>query len=673
MSQISSLRFFTLFAVFQIFTGILFIQDVTAGSIKDSESALHASTASKHVIVETYRFPGVKIIQINLAVLSHYSYMVISGKDALVVDPDRDIEFYLDTAKIEEVVIKGVFLTHSHADFVAGHHEFVKAVGCPIYQSRDSGALYKTVPISDGQEISLGKIKIRFIETPGHTPDGFSALVFSEGNNEVPVAILTGDTLFVGSVGRPDLLGGNMPAAVLASKCYDTWVNKLSKLDDSVMVLPAHGAGSLCGAHLKDEPSSTIGAERATNPYLQHKGKNDFITAVLESLPEAPQYFKYNAKMNREGPPLVDWDSELPKVTSLNSSLSDVNKNYVLDLRNSKDFAAGHIPNSVNIALRGRIETWGGIMVPWGSNLILCGDRDQVKEAQLRLSRVGYSAAEMIAMDDWVKAGQPLYKNELIQPEELYSRIKNQKGPIVVDVRLPTEWMGARIGDILNMPLNKLNELAVKLDPNEEIITVCNSAYRSSMGIGILERLGFTKVASMEGGGQAWIDAGLPIVAPIFPGSVSGTSKYLINFPDIIESAALKRMIMDAPNTFEIIDIRPAEYFKDYNISGSTNVDIAEIINNPAYLSGTVPLVIVDRNGSMSLIVAGILSQKTQRRIKVLFGGLAAYWSISEMNNPIRAVPLSMQAITPNASGKTAVRDKIMEKPIPPKRQSAGC
>ena len=354
------------FLFFLVFTGCFFQERVCLAAVKDAESGSHADTAAIQVMVNNYEYPGLQIVQFNLAVLSHYSYMVISNKEALVVDPDRDIQVYLDTAKKEGWTIKGVFLTHSHADFVAGHTEFTKAVGCPIYQNKESGAVYKMNALSDGQQIPWGEVTFQFMTSPGHTPDGMCMLIFSKDDKTVPKVMLTGDTLFVGSVGRPDLMEGTMAAATLARMSYDTWTNKLSKLDDSVVVLPAHGAGSLCGVHLRDEPSSSIGTERKTNPYLQHKGKNDFITAVLEGLPEAPQYFKHNAKMNREGPPLVDWSAALAKIHPLDASLMDQSRYSVVDLRDAKSFAAGHLPNSVNIGLRGRLETWVGIMVSWG-------------------------------------------------------------------------------------------------------------------------------------------------------------------------------------------------------------------------------------------------------------------------------------------------------------------
>ena len=669
MNQKIILRLVTCMLV-AFFTGFLFQGQVSSAGIKDTESASHADTAATQVIIKTYEYEGVKIVQFNLAVLSHYSYMVVSGKDALVVDPDRDIQVYLETAKKEGLAIKGVFLTHSNADFVAGHIEFSKMVGCPIYQNKDSGTIYKIKALSDGQTIPWGEVFVQFLTTPGHTPDGMSALVFSNDDKVTPKAILTGDTLFVGSIGRPDLMGGTVAAATLAGMSYDTWTNKLSKLDDGVVVLPAHGAGSLCGAHLRDEPSSTIGTERVTNPYLQHRGRNDFITAVLEGLPEAPQYFKHNAKMNREGPVPVDWNAAMPNIQQLSSLLSDTSKFYIVDLRDAKSFSAGHIPNAVNIGLRGRLETWVGTMVPWSSNTVLCGSDQEVKEARFRLHRVGYEVAGVLSFEAWKAAKQLVYTNEPISPQELHKRILNGTAPVIVDVRLPNEWMGLRIGNVLNMPLNQLSALAVKLDPNVHVVTVCNSAYRSSMGIGLLERRGFKKVASMEGGGEAWIQAGLPVIQPTAPGAVSALPKRVIKLPDIIDPAQLKRMLMDLPGTFDLVDIRPAQHFKDYNLPGSRNVHIADLVSNPAYLTGAGPLVIVGRDGSLAMVAGGILSQKTERQIKILFGGLEAYWNKAEMGEPIKAVPIapSMTPSVPEAPTKPTP-----QKPRPPKKKSAGC
>ena len=646
-----------------------------AAAIKDAEAASHVDTAAVQTVVKTYEFSGVKIVQLNLAVLSHYSYFVVSGTEALMVDPDRDIQVYLDMAKKEGWTVKGVFLTHSHADFVAGHSEFNKALGCPVYQSKESGAKYAINALSDQQAVPWGEVTLQFLSTPGHTPDGMSALVFDKNDKAKPRAILTGDTLFVGSIGRPDLMGGTLAASALAGMSYDTWMNKLAKLDDGVIVLPAHGAGSLCGAHLRDEPSSTIGTERTSNPYLQHKARNDFITAVLEGLPDAPQYFKHNAQMNREGPPLVTWNAPLPPVPALDKSLTDITASFVVDLRDAKSFAAGHIPNSVNIALRGRLETWVGIMVPWGSRTLLCGSGEELKEAVYRLHRVGYDIAGTVGVDAWVAEKQPVLSNEPIQPQALYQRMKDGTAPVIVDVRLPSEWMGLRIGNVVNLPLNLLGDLApTKLDPQEPVVTVCNSAYRSSMGIGVLERKGFKKVSSMVGGSEAWIEQGLPVIQPAAPGgTTSSQPKRVARLPDRIDASALKRLFMDLPGTYDLVDVRPAEQFADYHLSGARNVELADLISDPAFLTGAGPLVIVDRDGSLAMAAGGILSQKTERQVKVLFGGLEAYWRDAEMGGPVKAVPLAPAASGTPSAQPAAPAQSAPQAPQAPKKKSAGC
>ncbi len=489
----------------------------TGEAIQDSESQAHGLDASRYYIIDTYQFPGFKVIQMKLSVLSIYSYMLISEGKALVVDPCRDISFILDVAKKEGAKIIGVYLTHSHADFVAGHKELVNAVNCPIYQSHKSGAQYPFEPVREGVEIQVGKALVKFLETPGHTPDGMCALVYGPENSRAPELMFTGDVLFVGSVGRPDLMGGSTSAAWLASAFFDSWQKKISKLDDGVKVFPAHGAGSLCGAHLSDKPFSTIGEEKATNPYLKYQKKGEFVAALIQDLPEAPQYFKHNAALNKQGPPLVKWNAGLPPEAVPDMDLTDPEKAYVVDLRDADAYAAGHVPNSVNIALRGRLETWVGTMVPWGSKIVLVGSKEQLKEGLLRLHRIGYTP-EIMTLEQWKKAKMPLTVSQPITPSALYAMMQKGDAPLIVDVRLPTEWMALKIGTVLNLPLNHLSELSQKLDPAAPVVVVCNSAYRSSMAVGVLERKGFKTVRNLEGGSQAWIDAGFPVFEGVNPG-----------------------------------------------------------------------------------------------------------------------------------------------------------
>jgi hydroxyacylglutathione hydrolase len=525
-----------------------------AAEIKDSESATHETDASTQSIVDTYSFPGFKIIQFTLPVLSIYSYLLISDGQALMIDPVRDISFYLDAAKKEGVTIRGVYLTHSHADFVAGHSEMVKALGIPIYQSHKSGVTYPFKALDENTTLQIGQATLKFMDTPGHTPDGMCCAVYSKDQPDAPKLLFTGDVLFAGSVGRPDLMGGTISAAWLAGAMYDSWTNKISKLPDDVMILPAHGAGSLCGAHLSEEPNSTIGKERNTNSYLQHAKKGEFVATLLEGLPEAPQYFGHNAKMNREGPVLVDWKSAPSAEIKPSTELTDPNKYYVVDIRDAKAYAEGHIPNSVNIALRGRFETWVGTIVPWGAKLVLVGSPEDINEALFRLHRVGYTA-DALSLDSWKTARLPVTVGSPITPQELHSSMQKGDAPLVVDVRLPSEWMGLRIGTVLNLPLNKLAQTSSLLDPIEPVVVVCNSAYRSSMAAGILERNGIKKPRNLEGGSEAWIKAGLPVYESSKGGQVLKSGN--VEAPASVEKSPEADQAKPAP-TDQAIPTKPA-------------------------------------------------------------------------------------------------------------------
>jgi rhodanese-related sulfurtransferase len=483
-------------------------------------------------------------------------------------------------------------------------------------------------------------------------------------------------------------MGGTVSAGALASMMFDTWTKKLSNLPDNVGIFPAHGAGSLCGAHLSDDPTSTLGVQRTANSYLRHQNRGDFVAAVLEGLPEAPQYFKHNAVMNQKGPELVNWQAE-PRKKRPEKALTDPKRFYVVDVRAAKDYATGHLPNSVNIAVRGRLETWVGTMVPWGAKLVLCGSPPEVKEAAQRLHRVGYKA-EALTPGDWQEAGLPLAKNELISPPDLYARMQTRESPVVVDVRLPNEWMGLRIGMVVNLPLTHLSELApTKLDPGQKVVTVCNSAFRSSLAVGLLERLGFTRLASLDGGSEAWAAAGLPTFGPegktatasLTPPAVTAAPapKQDLKLPERISPASLQRLILDLPNSFDLVDLRPAEAFADYHLDGSRHADIGDVIQNSTYLTGAVPLILVDRDGSLAMAVGGILSQKTSRPIKVLHGGLAAYWAETELKAAGRETPKSGP---PQIGVKPAPTTPAPAVPSPappstppatPKKKSAGC
>jgi rhodanese-related sulfurtransferase/glyoxylase-like metal-dependent hydrolase (beta-lactamase superfamily II) len=640
---------------------------------QDAEAATHGDEAATYQIVGTYVFPGFTIIQFDLATLSHFSYMLISDGSALVVDPGRDIESYAKVAKEQGVQVTGVWLTHSHADFVAGHVEFAKKFNVPIRISKHAGAGYEHIGLQDNDTLEIGEAVVTFMETPGHTPDSMCGLVHSKQDPKEPLALLTGDTLFVGSVGRPDLMGEGMSASTLASMMFDTWTQKLSKLPDDVMILPAHGSGSLCGAHLSDSPSSTIGEQRVTNSYLQYKNRGEFIAAILEGLPEAPQYFAHNAAMNKQGPEPVDWELASLPLVEPSADLTDPSKYYVLDLRDAAEYAAGHIPNSVNIALRGRLETWTGIMVPWESDSVVTGDEAEIREALHRLHRVGYQP-RCILFETWKKAGLPLTRNEGIKPLELHRLMQTAESPIVVDVRRPNEWAEQRIGTVVNIPLNELTNGASQLDPSQRVVAVCNSAYRSSLAVGVLERKGFKLASSMEGGGEAWVEAGLPVLSSLVGSAAPTVARRNIRLPGRISATELKRLMLDLPSTIQLVDIRPPAHFADYRLPGSENVDVADLLESETHLNGAGSLIVLCRDGSLAMMVAGILSQKTDRDIKALYGGLEAYWmetglgghAVPGAASPSHVAPARSMPAMPAPSGSST---PIISK----KRKRAGC
>ncbi len=451
-----------------------------------------------------YEFGSGILAQFKLAVLSHYSYIFSNGRSALLVDPGRDLDAYCAYLEKHQLKLKAIFLTHSHADFVAGHLEAAAATGAPVLISRAAKAKYPHQAIKDGDQLKIGKAAIRFLATPGHTLDGVSALV-EEGGKEL--FLLTGDTLFVGSVGRPDLMGGVISAAELAELGYRSWQEKLAKLPDELKFFPAHGAGSLCGANLKDEPFATIGEEKRENPYWQARNRAEFVALVLAGLPEAPRYFGFDAAMNRKGPKLVKWDAKLKKATP-----KELTQAVIVDLRDGRRYAAGHLSGAINIGLEGRFENWVGIIVPPEAPLVLAGDCDaELAEGVRRLHRIGYRA-RTFRCDKAAKAGIKLKKSGLLEPAALARAIATADCPLIVDVRNPAEFAAERIGTVVNLPLATLATEAAKLNPGEPVVTVCHSAYRSSLAIGLLERAGFKKVATLAGGLEAWLEAKLPVV-----------------------------------------------------------------------------------------------------------------------------------------------------------------
>jgi glyoxylase-like metal-dependent hydrolase (beta-lactamase superfamily II)/rhodanese-related sulfurtransferase len=453
--------------------------------------------------------------QFFLSCLAHASYMIGSEGIAAVVDPQRDVEIYLEEAARQKLRIAYIIETHLHADFVSGHQELAARTGAKIYVGAKAGATFAHHAIQEGDEIRFGRCVLRFLETPGHTPESVCALVTDLDRSAEPWAALTGDTLFIGDVGRPDLSPEHTPQE-LAGLMYDSLHAKLLTLPDSVEVYPAHGAGSLCGRNISPERRSTIGKERTMNYALQKMTRDEFIHMLTAELPERPGYFLRDAEINRTGAAAL---AELPSLAAL--SPAEVARRQeqgaiVLDTRPAAEFGAGHVPGSIHIALSGQFATWAGTLLGLDRPIVLVAeDPQRLEESRLRLARVGIEnvagclAGGILA---WHSDGRKLGEVPQISVNDLARQIQESPADIqVVDVRRPQEWEVGHVAQAALKPLNRLTEMLDGLDRERPIAVHCKGGYRSSIGTSLLLRAGFKTVLNVVGGFDAWQAQKLPV------------------------------------------------------------------------------------------------------------------------------------------------------------------
>jgi len=455
--------------------------------------------------------------QFYLGCLAHASYLLASDGDAVVVDPQRDVELYLKAATEHGFVIRHIFETHLHADFVSGHKELAARTGAKIYIGAQAGAKFEHVPVGDGFELKFGKASIRVLETPGHTSESISLVVTDKEKSISPWAVLTGDTLFIGDVGRPDLSPRHTPAQ-LAGLLYDSLHTKLLTLPDNVVVYPAHGAGSLCGKNMRAEKSSTIGTERLTNYALQIKSREEFIAQLTSNLPARPEYFLKDAEINRTGAAAL---SELPALRAITSpELERMLRDgeLALDVRSGDEFAAGHVPGSINVALSGQFASWAGTVLGLIAHPVLIADTDQqLEEARVRLARVGMEALDGYlagGIAAWKQAEFPVAQTHQITAEELHSQLQ-ARGVQVLDVRRQPEWDAGHIEGATWWPLDNFKVSPPEIDRDAPLAVHCKSGYRSIIASSLLERAGFRHVLNVAGGFDAWQQARLPVVTAI--------------------------------------------------------------------------------------------------------------------------------------------------------------
>ncbi|MFZ0421027.1 MAG: MBL fold metallo-hydrolase [Candidatus Sulfotelmatobacter sp.] len=459
--------------------------------------------------------------QFYLGCLAHASYMMASEGEAIVVDPQRDVEIYLKAAEANQVSIRHIFETHLHADFVSGHRELASRTGAKIYIGAQAGATFPHIAVEDGFQLQVGKMRITALETPGHTPESICLVVADEekstgdSSSVKPWAVLTGDTLFLGDVGRPDLSRRYTPAQ-LAGMLYDSLHNKILRLQDDVLVYPAHGAGSLCGRNMRAEKVSTIGTERLTNYALQIKSREEFIEQLTCNLPARPEYFLRDAEINRAGAAALSELPALPPLEPAELKTLLAEGGIALDVRPGEAFAAGHVPGSVNIALSGQFASWAGALLGLDSRPVLIAESEAaMAEARMRLARIGLEDARGYlkgGVDAWKKAGLPLSALPQITVEALSQRLQGT-GMQVLDVRREREWEDGHIAAASWWPLDNFKVAPPEIDRNVAIAVHCKGGYRSMIACSLLQRAGFENVVNVVGGFDAWQAAKLPVAA----------------------------------------------------------------------------------------------------------------------------------------------------------------
>jgi hydroxyacylglutathione hydrolase len=458
--------------------------------------------------------------QFYLNCLAHASYLVGDERThvAAIVDPQRDVDQYLAFAKEHGLEIKHVFLTHLHADFLAGHLELRERVGATIHLGAAAETEYPFVPMKDGDSVEFGDVRLTALETPGHTPESISILVYDLAvDAQAPKAVLTGDTLFVGDVGRPDLrVSLGWAAADLGGLLYDSLRKKLLELPDSSLVYPAHGAGSLCGRALGKETFSTIGEQRRVNYALQPMSKQAFIDLVTADQPDAPAYFTYDAVLNAKERQTLD---ETLARGLMPLTLDDVLKRQadgaqILDTRDSDEFAATHLIGSVNIGLGGEFATWAGTLLNHDRPIVIIADPGRETESAMRLGRIGFDNVAGYLKEGLLSLRtRPdlLASFDRLSPGVAANRISATPPPFVLDVRTPREREQKRIQGSVGMPLNRLAEHLGEIPANRPVLVYCAGGYRSTIAASLLQRVGIRDVSEVAGGVTAWETAGLPL------------------------------------------------------------------------------------------------------------------------------------------------------------------
>lgn len=460
--------------------------------------------------------------QYYLGCLAHASYLVgdEASATAIVVDPQRDIQQYVADAETQGLQIRHVFLTHFHADFLAGHLELRDRCGATIHLGSRAQAEYAFVPMKDRDTLEFPGLRLQVLETPGHTIESISILVFDlRKDASRPHAVLTGDTLFIGDVGRPDLRASlGWTAGDLGALLYDSLRDKLLKLPDETLVYPAHGAGSLCGKQLSSDTVSSLGDQRRLNYALQPMSKEEFIGLVTADQPDAPPYFTYDAILNTRERATLDRNLEQvlqPVGPDEVLAMGDAGA-QILDVRDAGEYAKGHLAGSINIGLGGQYATWAGTVLDRAKPIVIVAEPGREQEAALRLGRIGFDHVKGYldgGMAALAKRPDLVWPTERVTAPMVAEELAGADPPVLLDIRSPREWSAKHIPGSVNIPLNHLQERIGEIPRDRRLAVHCAGGYRSSIAASILHQYGMTNLIEMAGGLAAWDAAKLPVEA----------------------------------------------------------------------------------------------------------------------------------------------------------------
>lgn len=458
--------------------------------------------------------------QFYLDCLAHASYLVGDEESvtAAVIDPQRDTAHYVAFAAQHGLTIRHVILTHLHADFVAGHLELNQQTGATIYLGAAAKASYPFTPLADGSRITFGRVRLEALETPGHTPESISLVVYDDSADTTkPYAVLTGDTMFIGDVGRPDLrVALGWSATDLGGMLFESLHKKLLALPDESLVCPAHGAGSLCGKAISSKTFSTLGEQRRSNYALQPMSKDTFVRVVTVDQPDAPAYFTYDAVLNSQERPTLDQAlARGLKPLSLETVLSlKADGAQLLDTRDPVEFAAAHLAGSINIGLDGSYATWAGTVLDHLLPIVIIADPGRESEAAIRLGRIGFDHVAGFLTDGMLSLeARPELTATTTRVSAPFAAevMSSTEPPLVIDVRTPREHEEGHLPESRNIPLNRLVEQLESLPKDRPLLVYCAGGYRSAIGASLLLRHGFDRVSEIAGGIEGWQSAKLPV------------------------------------------------------------------------------------------------------------------------------------------------------------------